>query len=235
MPNATVLPPPPDGIPTEPTQVAELTLEVQDVREVLQEMMEDKGVEKASLKVERLCALLDPRQEALGTDQLVNGSAALRTRADEVFKGVIAEIADAQTQRSAPVPVPVLGVEPADPAPKKKLWRLEERRRHVSEWQSVVLVTVVAPSLRLPSRGGACWLGERHWSTWRSRASSTSMFSTFWGYGTGRAPTGYARRRARSRPRRKYRVWLLSLVVPWDRSHQLSRRANFFSARPPHW
>ena len=198
--------------------------------------MEDKSVENASLKVERLCALLDPRQKALGTDQLVNGSAALRTRADEVLKGVIVEITDAQTQRSAPVPVPVLGVEPADPAPKKKkLWRLEARRRHVSEWQSVVVVTVVAPSLRLPSRGGACWLGERYWCTWRSRASSTSIFLTFWGYGTGRAPTAYARRRPRSCLRRKCHVWPLSLVVPWDRGHQLSGRANFFSARPPHW
>ena len=58
-PNATVLPSPPDGIPTESTQVAELTLEAQDVREVLLEVMEDKGVRKASLKVERLCAWLD--------------------------------------------------------------------------------------------------------------------------------------------------------------------------------
>ena len=71
VPNATVLPPPPDGIPTESTQVAELTLEV----------MEDKGERKTSLKVERLCALLDPKWKALVADQLVNGSTALRTRA----------------------------------------------------------------------------------------------------------------------------------------------------------
>ncbi|CAN0307814.1 unnamed protein product, partial [Ascophyllum nodosum] len=43
VPSATVLPPPPDGIPTESTQVAELTLEAQGVREVLLEVMEDKG------------------------------------------------------------------------------------------------------------------------------------------------------------------------------------------------
>ena len=129
VPNATVLPPPPDGIPTESTQVAELTLEAQDVREVLLEVMEDKGAGKASLKVERLCALLDPRRKTLGADQLVNGSAALRTRAEEDLKGVIAEFADAQTQPSAPVPAPVLDMEPAEPAPKKKrLSRLEERR-----------------------------------------------------------------------------------------------------------
>ena len=34
VPNATVLPPPPNGIPTESTQVTELTLEAQDAREV---------------------------------------------------------------------------------------------------------------------------------------------------------------------------------------------------------
>ena len=129
VPNATVLPPPPDGIPTESTQVAELTtLEAQEVREVLLEVMEDKGVGKASLKMERLCALLDPRRKALGANQLVNGSAALRIRIEEDLKGMIAEFADAQTQPSAPVPAPVLGVEPAELALKmKRLSRLEER------------------------------------------------------------------------------------------------------------
>ena len=97
VPNATVLPPPPDGIPTESTQVAELTLQTQGVREVLLLVMEAKGVGKASLKVERLCALLEPRRKALGADQIVNGSAALTTRAEEDLKGVIADFADAQT------------------------------------------------------------------------------------------------------------------------------------------
>ena len=129
VPNATILPPPPDRIPTELTQVAELTPEAQDVREVLLEAMEDKGGGEASLKVECLCALLDPRRKALGVDQLVNGSAALRTRAEEDLKGVIAEFADTKTQPFAPVPTPVLEVEPAEPVPeKRRLSRLEERR-----------------------------------------------------------------------------------------------------------
>ena len=99
------------------------------MREVLLEVLEDKGVGKASLIVERLCALLDPRRKALGADQLANGSAALRIRAEEDLKGVIAEFADAQTQPSTLGPAPVLDVEPAEPAPKKKmLSRLEERR-----------------------------------------------------------------------------------------------------------
>ena len=37
-------------------------------RRVLLEVMEDKGAGKASLKVKRLCALLDPRRKALGAD-----------------------------------------------------------------------------------------------------------------------------------------------------------------------
>ena len=81
------------------------------------------------LKVERLCALLDPRRKALGADQLENGSAALTTNAEEDLNGVIAEFADEQTQPLAPVPAPVLDVEPAEPEPKtKRLSRLEERR-----------------------------------------------------------------------------------------------------------
>ena len=127
------------------------------MREVLLEVMEDKGVGKASLKVERLCTLLDPRRKALGTGQLVNGSAALRTPAEEDSKEVIAEFADAQTQPSAPFPAPLLDVEPAEPAPKKiRLSGLEERREARVRAAAGGGGAVVAPSLRLPSRGGAC-------------------------------------------------------------------------------
>ena len=59
----------------------------------------------------------------------MNESAALRTRAEEDLKRVIAEFADPQTQPSAPVQAIVLDVEPAESAPKRKrLSRLEERR-----------------------------------------------------------------------------------------------------------
>ena len=95
------------------------------MREVLLEVMEDKP----SLKVERLCALLDPRRKALGADELVYDSAVLRTSAEEDLKAVIAEFAGAQTQQSALVPAPVLDVDPAEPAPtEKRLSILEERR-----------------------------------------------------------------------------------------------------------
>ena len=82
--------------------------------------------------MERLGALLDPRRKALGADQPANGSAALRTRAEEDLKRVIAEFEDAQMHPSAPVLAPVLDVEPAGPAPKKKrISRLEGRRDRV--------------------------------------------------------------------------------------------------------
>ena len=57
------------------------------MRKVLLEVTEEKGVGKALLKVERLCALLDPRQKGFSADQLMNGSAALRTCAEEDLKG----------------------------------------------------------------------------------------------------------------------------------------------------
>ena len=107
--------------------------------------------------MERLCALLDPRRKALGADQLVNGSAPLRTRAEEKLKGMIAEFPGAHTQPSAPVPAPVLDVDPAKPAPKKKrLSRQEERRDARLRGAAGGGGDRVAPSVRLPSRGDAC-------------------------------------------------------------------------------
>ena len=127
------------------------------MREVLLEVMEDKGVGKASLKVERLCALLDPKRKALGADQLMNGSAALRTHAENDLKGVIAEFEDAQTQPSAPAPASVSDLEPAEHVSKKKrLSRQEERREARVRAAAGGGGDSGSPSLRLPSRGGAC-------------------------------------------------------------------------------
>ena len=62
LPDATVLPVPEGGIPTEHTDILDLTIEAQDVRNVLLEVMAETGLGKATLKVERVCALLDPRR-----------------------------------------------------------------------------------------------------------------------------------------------------------------------------
>ena len=82
-PDATVLKVPEGGLPTEQTDILDLTMEAQEVRDVLLKVMAEKGLEKATLKVERVCALLDPTRKSLDNSQIVNGSAALRTRAEE--------------------------------------------------------------------------------------------------------------------------------------------------------
>ena len=53
------------------------------MRDVLLEVMAENGLEKATLKVARVCALLDPRPKSLDSSHVVNGAAALRTRAEE--------------------------------------------------------------------------------------------------------------------------------------------------------
>ena len=156
VPNTTVLPPPPDGIPTESTHVAELTLEAQGMQEVLLEVMKDKDVGKVSLKVERLCALLDPRRKVLGADQLVNGYTALKTRAEEDLKRVIVcrvcGCTDVAVRACAGASVG-LGARGTYTQEEEAF---ETRGTARGTGQPVVVVTVVAPSLRLPSRGDAC-------------------------------------------------------------------------------
>ena len=51
----------------------------------------------ATLKVERVCALLDPRRKSLDNSQIVNDSASLRTRAEEDLKALIETFADEHT------------------------------------------------------------------------------------------------------------------------------------------
>ena len=77
VPDATVLSVPENGIPMEEIDVIDLTSEAQRVRDVLLEVMVDKGVGQALLKVERVCALLDPRRKSLDKQQLMIGSATL--------------------------------------------------------------------------------------------------------------------------------------------------------------
>ena len=55
-------------------------------------------------KVERVCALLDPRRKSLDKSQIMNGSAALRTRAEEDLKALIEKFADEHTPSPAPLP-----------------------------------------------------------------------------------------------------------------------------------
>ena len=83
LPDAIVLPVPEGGIPTEQTVILDLTMEAQEMRDVLLEVMAEKGLAKATLKAERVCALRDPWWESLDNSQIVNGSA---TQEEEAFE-----------------------------------------------------------------------------------------------------------------------------------------------------
>ena len=81
-------------------------------------------------KVERVCALLDPRRKSLDKSQIMNGSAALRTRAEEDLKALIEMFADEHPPSPVPLPASsVVNQETAEPTPKrKKPSRFKERR-----------------------------------------------------------------------------------------------------------
>ena len=118
------------GIPTEQTDILDLTLEAQEVQDVLLEVMAEKRLGKATLKVKRVYELLDPRRKSLDDDQFVNGSAAFRIRAKEDLKVLIETFADEHTPSPASLPASsVANEETAKPTPKrKKPSRMEERR-----------------------------------------------------------------------------------------------------------
>ena len=146
------------------------------------------------MKVERLCAWLDPRRKGFGADQFMNGSAALRTRAEEDLKGVITEFAGAQTQSSAPVPAPELDVESAKSAPKKKrLSRLEERCDARVRAAAGGGDDSGSAKPQDAVTGRRVVIGREVLSTWRSRASSMLMPSIFWVFEIGGVPTAYTR------------------------------------------
>ena len=170
--------------------------------EAMVEVMEDKGLGKALQKVERLCALLDPRRKTLVADQLVNGSAALKMRAEQDLQQMVDSFEDAQAQASIPVPAPV--VEPAEPATKKKKYsRLEKRRmQHVQAEASGggggsggdELQPAVTGRRVLIGREVLVYLAE-------ARHPDVDSFKLL-DFGI-EVLTTYARRRGRSHPRRK--------------------------------
>ena len=68
---------------------------------------------KATLKLERVGGLVDPRRKSLDDDQFVNGSVAFRTRAEEALMVLIDTFADEHTPSPAPLP-PSSVVKPGD-------------------------------------------------------------------------------------------------------------------------
>lgn len=127
--DATTIPVPEAGIPTEPILVSDLQRESQTLRDVLLEKMEEKQLGQATLKVERICALLDPRRKTLGADQLVNGNSTLRMRAEADLELLVSEFEDAQAPQPVPAPAPAENdTTKPRPAKKKKMSILEQRR-----------------------------------------------------------------------------------------------------------
>ncbi|CAN0211468.1 unnamed protein product [Pylaiella littoralis] len=156
QPNATVVPVPREGILMDDTQVTDLTAEAQFVLEVLLDVMREKGVGSAHVAVERLSALMDPRQKLLDSDQLENGSADLRKKAEDDLKAVIAkfDVGPSTESTAAPAPAPV-NTDPVEPASKKKkVSRLEEGRAALV-WRQLPAAMRASLS-RLPPRAGAC-------------------------------------------------------------------------------
>ena len=161
---------------------------------------------------ERLCSPQEPRRKGLP-------------------KRVIAESADAQTQPSAPVPAPVLDVEPAEPAPKKKrLWSLDERRE--------ARVRVAAsgdgdsgsakPQAAVTERRVLIGRGVLVHLTKQGQHDVDQLLG-FW---VGGAPTAYARRRARSTLRRKCHIWRLPLGCTFGSRPPDVRPSEIFQRSP---
>ena len=111
---------------------------------MLLEVMEEKRVGMAKQNMERLSALLDPRRKLLDDEQLENGFLALRRKAEEDLKAVIA-----QFEVQPPEPAAA-----SAPASVHRVAALRNSARHV--WQQpLALMSVVRSRLRLLPRPGA--------------------------------------------------------------------------------
>ena len=126
-----------------------------------------------------------------------------------------------------------MDVETVEPVPKKKmLSRLEEQR--------AARVKVAAggdggsggAGRQAPVTGRRVLISERCWCTWLRRTKWTWMTLTFWVFGIGGAPTACARRRARSRLRRKCRIWRLSLGCTMGSRPPAIRPSEMFQRSP---
>ena len=65
----------------EKTSLDDLTIEALKVRDTLLSRLESKGLGEASMPLERIGALLDPRRNDCSEEHLLNGSAALKADA----------------------------------------------------------------------------------------------------------------------------------------------------------
>ena len=78
----------------EKTSLDDLTSEALKVRDTLLSRLESKGRGEASMPLERICALLDPRRKDCSEEHLHNGSAALKADAIADVKNVAKTFVD---------------------------------------------------------------------------------------------------------------------------------------------
>lgn len=193
---------------------------------------------------------MDPRRKTLDTVRLANDSAALRTSAEADLKAVIPEFA-ADLQPSAPVPAPVVNVEPVEPALKKKklLSRLEQRRAARVEAASCGggsgMVEAQGPGRRvLIEREVLVYVVEKEQldgndfnvlGVWNRRSTDGAyiyIYGRIYIYQVHIRPTAGKVTSPADMP---YLYSVCRSVVPWDRGHQLSGQAQFLDARSPNW
>lgn len=91
-------------VPTENTPVEELSEEAQRVREVLVEVMADKGLGTVDLKAERICMLLDPRRKQCSSTECLNGCDSLKRWAADDVKEMGDSFSDPEGGESSPAP-----------------------------------------------------------------------------------------------------------------------------------
>ena len=112
-------------------------------------------------KVERVCALLDPRRKSLDKSQIMNGSAALRTRAEEDLKALIETFEDEHTPSPASLPALSVVNQETEPAPRRKKPSRMEKKRAARVAAAVAGSTGNGGAQPLPSVAGRRMLISR--------------------------------------------------------------------------
>lgn len=122
-----------DCVDTGKIHVDDLMGESRKVREVVLSRMENKELGEATMPLERICALLDPRRKECSYQHLMNGSSVLKDAAIDDVKCVVRTFAEVDVGWASSIPGgggAGGGKESNQPAHKKQkvLSNLEERR-----------------------------------------------------------------------------------------------------------
>ena len=157
--------------------------------------------------------------KSLDNSHVVNGSKAFRTPAEEDLKALIETFADEHTPSPAPLPASsVVNQETTETAPKRKKPSRMEERRAARVAAAVAGSTGNGGAQSLPSVTGRRVMISRELLVYLAEPDQIDV--------DGFNLLGFWSRRG------------TDSVCPTTRKgrgHQLSGRAQFFRARPPHW